>query len=267
MTGLEAVCLAIVGSFVAVRARIDPEPRRFLWRLAVLVAAAWVAENSVIHAYHFYEYSPSWSLFVDHVPLMIVLIWPVVVHSAWDLARHLLGDGHRRVPLLAATFILFDASLMEPIAVEAGLWRWTEPGLFRVPPIGILGWAIFAFFAVTILRRSRSAVTDLSAILLPALGTHLLLLIAWWTFFRWVNGPVPAWSAVLLVWLLSVGAVLLVRRGRLFTRVPRLEMLLRAPAALFFFALLVMHGRDAPALVAYAAAFAPPYLVLTPWRI
>ena len=44
--------------------------------------------------------------------------------------------------LVGALIVLADASLIEPVAVASNLWAWTEPGLFAVPPIGILGWAI-----------------------------------------------------------------------------------------------------------------------------
>jgi hypothetical protein len=37
------------------------------------------------------------------------------------------------------------------------------------------------------------------------------------------------------------------------------------PAAAFFFALLALHGRDLAPLVAYALAFAPPYMAMTAW--
>ena len=72
------------------------------------------------------------------------------------LARAVLGAppaharGSRsssRVALLGAAIVLADASLIEPIAVRAGLWRWTEPGLFAVPLVGIVGWAFFAWAA------------------------------------------------------------------------------------------------------------------------
>ena len=39
----------------------------------------------------------------------------------------------------------------------------------------------------------------------------------------------------------------------------------RVPAAAFFFVLLALYGRREPALIAYALAFAPPYLALTRW--
>src|SRR5439155_24844517 len=112
-------------------------------RLALLVVASWIGEDSVIRVYGFYHYARGWALFVDQVPLAIVVIWPVVIDSAWGLAR-CLAAGARAQALLAAAFVLADASLIEPIAVRAGLWRWTEPGLFAVPPVGILGWALFA---------------------------------------------------------------------------------------------------------------------------
>src|SRR5262249_12044989 len=109
---MELVCLAIVVVFVVVRGRIDPSPRQFLIRLGALAVASFAAEDSVIHAYGFYAYDARWSVFVDRVPIMIVLIWPVVIHSALDLAKKIAPN---RAALLGMAIVLFDASLIEPV--------------------------------------------------------------------------------------------------------------------------------------------------------
>jgi hypothetical protein len=44
-------------------------------------------------------------------------------------------------------------------------------------------------------------------------------------------------------------------------------MLLRVPAAAFFFVLLALYGRTQPALVAWTLAFAPPYCSLLDVRL
>lgn len=275
MIGLELTCVAIVALYVGVRVRADATPARFLRRMGLLMVASWVGENTVIHAYGFYRYSPEWSLFVDRVPIMIVTIWPVVIHSAWDLARHALGPRPSSVrssvgvALLGGALVLADASLIEPIAVQAGLWEWTQPGLFAVPPIGILGWAFFAALVMFVLtendRVERPPSGDLSIVLLAPLGTHLLLLAGWWGALRWANHTVPPWPIVAVAWTLSCALAVRMVRRRLYERIPLREMLLRVPAALFFFGLLAVHGREVPALVAYAVAFAPPYVAATPW--
>ena len=238
---LELLFLAIVSAFIAGRG-----PRTTLPRLVLYAAAAWIAEDTVIHAYGFYEYSPAWSILVDKVPLTVLLIWPVVILSAQDLA------GSDRAPLI----VLTDAALIEPIAVLCGYWWWTEPGIFQVPPIGIAGWAIFAFWALRLESRGPLAVL-LGA---PAL-THLTLLALWWGALRWVNALIPDTAA--LGAAVAVSAALTWRTLR-EPPPPRRILLLRIPAAAFFFAALALA--DPPPswqLVGYAAAFAPPYLVAT----
>jgi hypothetical protein len=265
VSALEASALAIVALYVIVRARLGPDPRRLLLRLGLLVVASWLCEDSCIRAYGFYAYSPRWSLFIDRVPLAIVLIWPVVIHSGWELCGYLLGHGHRLLPLAGAALIFADASLIEPVAVCSGLWRWTEPGLFAVPPIGILGWALYAGLAMAVLahnaRAGRRALADAAVLLVAPAGLHLLLCASWWGLLRWVSRPLPPWPAVAIVWAASLllTGLSLGREARL--RVPLGAMLLRAPAAAFFFGLLAIN-RDGAALVAYAMAFAPPYLSL-----
>jgi hypothetical protein len=225
---IELACLLIVAFYVIARGRRD------LKQLVLLSISSFIAEDTVIRAYGFYTYSPEWSIFIDRVPLMIILIWPVVISSACDLAKG------RALP--AAAIVLFDASLIEPIAVRAGLWTWHEPGLFHVPPIGILGWALFAYFAI-------------KKPLIAPLVTHFCLIVLWWVFFRWVNVDLPEWIFAVAIWVLSIALVIKMR-----ARVARRDLWLRVPAALFFFVLLGIYGRSEPALIVYALAFAPPYI-------
>lgn len=245
---LELTCAAIVACYVAARRDAIPE-------LALLAVAGFLGEDSVIRAYGFYFYSPRWHLFVDRVPLLIVLIWPVVIHSAWRLARTI---APTRAALLGAAIVLADASLIEPIAVHADLWRWTEPGLFAVPPIGIFGWAYFAGAAMYCLERHRAAL----AFVFAPLVTHALLVITWWVAFRWLSRPLPAWPFVSAIWMCGALVGIVIFRHRVSRRVPATDLLLRAPGAIFFFVLLGVYGRDLPSLCAWSLAFAPPYIAL-----
>ncbi len=250
MLALEAACAAIVAVYCVAR-------RQALPQLLLLAVAGFLGEDSVIRAYGFYFYSPRWHLFLDRVPLMIVVIWPVVIHSAWSLARRLTASA-QWVPLVGAGIVLADASLIEPIAVHAGLWTWTEPGLFAVPPIGIVGWAYFAGAAIACLQRGRAA----AAVVLAPVATHALLVASWWALFRWLSRPLPPWPFVVAVWLVLGALAALAVRHRLARRVAASELLLRGPGAAFFFVLLGIYGRDQPPLIAWACAFAPPYFAL-----
>ncbi len=236
---LEALFFGIIGLFIAMRGP------RVLPRLLMYAAAAWIAEDTVIHAYGFYAYSPDWSVMVDQVPLTVLLIWPIVIISAQDLAG-------RWAPLV----VLSDAALIEPIAVLCGYWWWTEPGIFGVPPIGIAGWAIFAAWALSLERR----IGHPAAVLIGApLLTHASLLALWWGALRWVNVPIPPLVAFTVALLVCVAASF---RAFLRWSAERRTVLMRVPAALFFFAALAFASPPR-LLVAYALAFAPPYLILT----
>ncbi len=263
MPAFELLCLAIVVLYVAVRACRAPSPARFVVDLGLLAAASWVAEDTVIRAYGFYDYGTHWTVLVDRMPLLVALIWPIVIRSAADLARGL----HARVALVAAAIVLADASLIEPVAVHAGLWSWSEPGLFAVPPIGVLGWALFAAFALWLLDHpglaQRPWLRVPVVVLAPAALSHLALLALWWGALRWVSVPLPHWPAVGLAWGLSLLLAVVAARAEAPTRLRRADLLLRVPAALVFFGLLALHAGGAVALVAWALAFCPPYLVLT----
>lgn len=292
---LEIVCLTIVASYVVARllqASGGGQRRAFLGRFAVLAVASFLGEDSVIRAYGFYAYATGWSARLDHVPLVIVLVWPVVIDSAATLARALvtpIGGGKKhpslsdsvRVATLGAAIVLADASLIEPIAVRAGLWRWIEPGLFGVPLIGILGWAFFAWTTIMVFELARGPALAIVLAVAPIV-THALIIVSWWALFRWISGERSAVAAAGLAWGAAIVVATRTARdalaGRGLAVVPIGELLVRLPGALFFFVLLgmtayapsVFASPDARvyaapdagllALAAYAAAFAPPYL-------
>lgn len=266
MLFFELAGISIVVFYVTFHALKQPGGGHFLLRIVLVFAAAWIAEEGCILLYEFYGYSSKWNLFLGHLPLLVIVAWPVVIHSAWDLASQMLGSGHRLVPLAAGGIVLTDATLIETVAVRCGLWSWNEPGIFHVPPIGVLGWAYFAFLCILLFEegRRRNATKRFSLLILalPAIGTHLLLLITWWGALRWVNIPVGPGLAAGSAWALSLLLVYAILRNRTETRVERKTLFLRLPAALFIYTLLALHASGSALLVVFAIAFAPPYLTL-----
>ncbi|MCA8923032.1 MAG: carotenoid biosynthesis protein [Planctomycetes bacterium] len=280
---VEPTCFLLVGVYLLGALR-DPAARGArLRRFLLLALAGFLGEASCVRLYGFYTYAPGWRLSLDVVPLAVVLVWPVVILSALDLARELTPAGRPlRAAALCAALVFADAALIEPVAVRAGLWAWHAPGIFEVPPIGVLGWSLFAgitsaWFAWLeasggralsgglseapspptgrrrrVLRRAELALAPLAPVAL-----HLALLVSWWGLLRWVDPTLPGRYGVALAWSASFSAAAWALRAapaRFGT------LLARAPGALVFFVLLVDHG-DA-ALRAYALAFPLPYLVL-----
>jgi hypothetical protein len=267
---LQLVCLGIVATYVAIRARPAEGRGQALARLALLAVTGWIGEDSVIRAYGFYAYSPDWSCFLDRTPLLIILIWPAVIDSAHLLARRLLCGRAARaarphaVAALAGAIVLSDAALIEPIAVHAHLWSWTTGGIFLVPPIGIVGWAFFAAAAVFTFEWVGEGSVGRSVLVLAVapVATHAALVASWWLGFKWLPGAPGMWVVAVVAWCLSLpiaGFALAKSIGR---RVPRVDLAARAPGAAFFFALLVLTARDQVELVVYAFAFALPYFAL-----
>jgi hypothetical protein len=267
MHGIELACVAIVTVYVALRLRRAGGSRAGVaLRLAALACAAWVGEDSVIRAYAFYGYASGWSAMLDRVPLLIVAIWPVVIDSAHGLAREL-TSGAARIALLAGAIVLADASLIEPIAVHAGLWSWSagEPrALFAVPLVGVVGWALFATAAVAVFEaldaRGARAAWSFAVVPVAPLATHAALVAVWWGAFRWLGAGASPWTLPLVAWgLLGSVTALAWRAG---PRASVASIMARAPGAAFFFVLLAATARDSGPLVAYALAFAPPYVAL-----
>jgi hypothetical protein len=244
----------------------QPEKGEFFIRLVLVSAASWIAEESCILSYQFYGYSPTWTLFLADVPLLVIVIWPIIVHSAWDLASQMLRPGHRLVPLFAAAIVLTDALLIEPVGVQIGLWSWKEPGIFEVPPIGVLGWAFFAFLCMLHFgkRKQRNGTRRINLLItvIPVLGTHLLLLITWWVAFRWVKITVDPRLTVGVAWMVSIFLVYAILKNRTGIRVERKTLWLRLLGALFLFTWLALNANDSKLLILYGVAFAPPYLTL-----
>ncbi|MFH1809130.1 MAG: carotenoid biosynthesis protein [Pseudomonadota bacterium] len=264
MLTIELSCAVLLVLYYGLTFALSRDRSLLARQVLVLSTASWLAEDTCIHLYGFYAYSPRWHLFVDQVPLLIALIWPVVIHSAWTLAGALSSQRTTLRALTTAALVFTDAALIEPVAVRADLWAWTHPGVFEVPVIGVLGWALFAGSAAWLLARQRPLIDAVTLLLAPAL-THLLLLLCWWSLLRWVEAPIAGWTAAALAWLVSAAVLVRVLLRRTWRRMPRRELMLRIPAALFFIVLLVMHGRDDVALVLYVLAFVPPYLAATPW--
>lgn len=266
MPFLELSALFVVAAYIVLRTLEHPKPRRFLVGLALVCVASWIAEESCILLFNFYQYNPIWGLFLGEVPVLVIVIWPVIIHSAWDLASQLLLRGYRLVPLVAAGIVLTDALFIEPVAVSAGLWSWNEPGIFDVPPIVFLGWAYFAFLCVLLLEQRGQRVgaigRALLLLVLPAIGTLFLLLITWWGGLRWVNTSINPRFAVWTAWGISLLLSYAILRHHTGTHVYRKTLLFRLPAALLLFGLLALDKHRPSLLVPYATAFVPPYLTL-----
>lgn len=257
---VELLSLGILASFLYFASRGPTTTRAQLIDIVVVAAAAWLTEVSCIRLYGFYQYDAPWLLFVDVMPLLVAAIWPFVILSARQVSQSFgLSTG-----LGVFCFVLYDASLIEPLAVAARLWSWNEPGVFHVPIIGIFGWAFFAFFSLVGLERLRGGRRVLLILLAP-LATHLALLASWWGLLRWILRFEIAGETLALISMLvaTILAVAIRRRAR---AAPLEVMLPRIAAALLFFGLLGLRGQNVPWLPLYAVPFALPYLLGTRWR-
>lgn len=256
MIALEIACLAILAAYFVAHRR---QPA-LLRDAALLGLGALIGEDTMIRAYGFYAYAPGWHLPVDRVPLLIPTIWAPVVLSARAVARALLRSTAApawKEAALTGALVTFDAALIEPIAVRAGLWHWTQPGVMTVPVIGIVGWGCYAFAAVWLLAALPPA-RRWALIPLALLGSHALVLGLWWGLLRWVwRAELPlATTAPALAFVATIYTVAVLKTG---ARLPWRELLPRA-AATGFFAVLLASRADA-AMVLWAALFTPPWLV------
>lgn len=262
----ECVCVALIALTLLSMMRSRPA-LPLLRDYLLLAVAAWLGEQSCIVLYGFYHYAPGWHVRVGHVPILVPLIWPLVVLSACDVARALWPRlSAPALALLAATLVGLDASLVEVVAVRAGLWAWAEPGHLGVPVIGILGWAYFAVGAAWVLMRLPGA-WRVALLAVGPLCAHVLIQVTWWGLFRWtVRGDLGMRSlaAVVVLGVASLGTVVMLRlRGR---TMPLAIAGPRALAALLFVILLLATDPTSVPLWMHATAIGLPYCVATRWR-
>ena len=255
------IVVMLKGGLFAGGQKAQARPFKLIFTEILIIAiASWIAEVSCIRIYGFYQYDAPWAIFVDVMPLMVVCIWPFVLLSAREVLHRL-----KLTPIWAIfIMVLYDASLIEPIAVQAKLWSWNEPGIFNVPFIGILGWAYFAAAVIICLDRLPGS-ARWATILIAPLATHALLLVTWWGALRWVlRDEIEHNTAVAL----SLGAAMILAVITL-SRKEKADLYVMGPrmaAAALFFVLLWLRGSEINALLVYGGSFALPYILATKWR-
>lgn len=262
---LESAGILIGLLFIILYARETRRPAYFLYCAAIVSASAWISEESCIRLYRFYAYHPDWHFYAGNVPLLVITIWPVIILSAMDLVSAFEYHSKRLKVLAGAAIVATDALFIEPLSASAGLWQWHFPGIFGVPSIGILGWFFFAFLVMLLKndrRQERRLTFGLRLLVFPVIGTHLLLLLFWWGALRWINFPLPLPAVVGAAWSVSFLLVGVIYKKGIGRRIKRRTLLMRLPAALFFFSLILPSAHTTPFLLAYALAFVPPYVLL-----
>jgi hypothetical protein len=262
----EIACVAVIVATLAVMARRTP-PRALLADYALLAAAGWLGEQSSISAYHFYTYGAQWDAHVFDVPALVPLIWPLVILSARDVASGLFPRaGTLARAAIVGALVTFDASMVEVVAVRAGLWSWAERGHLEVPLIGILGWGYFAAGVELVLAEARGA-RRLLALASGPLLTHALILATWWGLFRWtLRGDLGRGSLYGFVALTAAFVIAILRAKARGDGMPLSVAGPRVLAAGLFFVLLVRVAPRDPSLWTQVACVACAYSLATRWR-
>jgi hypothetical protein len=255
----ELACVPVLAVAIALSAR-RAGARALAIDYALLAVAGFLGEESCIRLYDHYHYAVGWHLRVDEVPLLVPLIWPLVILSAREVRTALFPrlDASRGA-LAVFALVALDASMVEVVAVRAGLWRWAEPGHLDVPILGILGWGFFAGAADFAMARWKGALRVL-VVPFALMVAHALIVISWWACFRWtLRGDLGVTSFVVLfgISVLAIAKALELRRvGR---TIPIAVALPRVIAASLFFTLLVTTAPFDLGLWLHVAAIAVPY--------
>ncbi len=255
----ELACVPVLAMAIALSAR-RAGALAFAIDYALLAVAGFLGEESCIHLYEHYHYASGWHARIDAVPLLVPLIWPLVILSAREVRTALFPKlDPLRAALVVFGLVALDASMVEVVAVRAGLWRWAEAGHLGVPILGILGWGFFAGAAD--LAMARWSGWRRIFVVPFALGiAHALIVISWWACFRWtLRGELGATSFIVLLGLslLAASRALELRRDGL--TIPFAVAVPRVVAASLFFALLVSTAPLDFALWMHVLAIGVPY--------
>jgi len=143
-TGLYELFVApLAVSLAFIHARRALGSGRAAGELVALAAYGYGLERAAIAAFAAHEYPPSWRVAPGGVPLAVVVVWAAVISSAMAVAvRRGAGSPASRAASAALLALVVDVA-MEPVAVRAGLWRWTPPGAWLGVPVGnFVGWAV-----------------------------------------------------------------------------------------------------------------------------
>ncbi|MCC6159546.1 MAG: UbiA family prenyltransferase [Deltaproteobacteria bacterium] len=238
--------------------------REYARTYALVAISAWAAEHSAIAVYRFYRYSPDWHAFIGYVPIAIVLIWPLVIIHAREFVRRLGLRGARGV-VAGAALVGVEASLIETVCTNAGLWFWEGRGIFGVPVIGMLGWAFFALGALAALEF-LSGRRVFAMPLVALISTHLLLQITWRAGLKGISWtPIPDPIVLVGAAVIATGFAIVAWRSRRHFGISLVEVFPRFLAALTMYAILLSFAAPA-ALVAFALLYSPPYFALLTWE-
>eukprot|EP01095_Lingulamoeba_sp_RSL-Kostka_P017834 TRINITY_DN9511_c0_g1_i1.p1 TRINITY_DN9511_c0_g1~~TRINITY_DN9511_c0_g1_i1.p1 ORF type:complete len:591 (-),score=117.61 TRINITY_DN9511_c0_g1_i1:108-1880(-) len=151
-------------------------PNFVLWYLAIAIGGC-ICENTCIHYYKFYSYTPDiWGLYVGYMPIEVCIIWPQVIFGV----RKLLKDNDMKgfqVIFVGTTEIFFQAFFIEICNVQSGHWTWVHDNIYGVPVIGVVGWAIFGFVALFCMELGVQYWWLVPILSLPIV--HIGLIICW----------------------------------------------------------------------------------------
>lgn len=255
----ELACVPILGFAIGTSAR-RAGPRAFATDYALLAVAGLVGEASAIAWYRYYGYADAWHLRVAGVPLLVPLIWPLVILSAREVRDALFPGLHPwRGALVVLVLVCADASMVEVLAVRAGLWSWAEGGHLGVPILGVLGWGYFAAAADLALARLRGARRILVVPVALAVA-HGLICASWWACLRWVlRGDLGIGSSMALVVASALATLVALDRRRKGRLIPFDVALPRVIAAALFLALFVVTAIGELVLLAHVVCVAVPY--------
>jgi hypothetical protein len=156
--------------------------------LSALALFGFTLEWAAMRAFASHSYGDAWRVAPLGVPIAVAAVWAAVILSVLTLARRLGYQSPAALAGAAAVSAIAHDLQMEPLAVRAGLWRWTPAGPWLGVPVGnFVGWAVLVGGWVAGAEwswRSRGGFRQVGSRVILAAGVVLALLgvgVAWRT--------------------------------------------------------------------------------------
>jgi uncharacterized membrane protein len=95
-----------------------------------------------------YYYNSNFRFFIFHVPLFVVLAWPIIIYTSFKIASSF-GLKRQSIPFAAALLVLLVDLAIDVIAIRLKYWFWIgysfKEGYFGVPAGNFIGWLLVSF--------------------------------------------------------------------------------------------------------------------------
>ena len=149
--------------------------------LLTLIVEAFAIVTGFPYGGFYYSDELGYRLF-NLVPWPVTLAYLPILLGSYGLASRIFGDDRWRTTLISALLVLAADLVIDPGAVNQGLWIWTkEGGYYGIPLVNFLGWGLTGFVYSNILYWAFHRERKMDSPPPVGLSTSLTMILHFWT--------------------------------------------------------------------------------------